>query len=202
MTQSPRRRRQPAFAATLALSITSMLAGLLATPLPAAAHGDEMRLAPAVQARLAEARRATARFHHFAAALAAGYGPQPVIDLQGQACIAQPGEGAMGIHFANGGLFNTLLDDRTPQAMIYEPQADGSLRLVGVEYLVFKAAWDGALAANPGLPARPMLFGRDYHLVGEPNRYGLPAFYALHAWLWQPNPHGLFADWNPNVSCP
>lgn len=188
--------------AALALATAAAFAGLLAAPLPAAAHGDEVRLSPGIQAKLADARRATARFHHFAAALAAGYGPQPVIDLQGKACIDQPGEGAMGIHFVNGGLFNTLLDERTPQALIYEPQADGGLRLVGVEYLVFKAAWDGARVADPKLPARPRLFGQDYHLVNEPNRYGLPAFYALHAWLWQPNPSGLFADWNPSVRCP
>jgi hypothetical protein len=24
------------------------------------------------------------------------------------------------------------------------------------------------------------------------NRYGLPAFYELHAWLWKDNPIGLF----------
>ena len=24
------------------------------------------------------------------------------------------------------------------------------------------------------------------------NRYDLPPFYALHAWIWKPNPSGLF----------
>ena len=47
----------------------------------------------------------------------------------------------------------------------------------------------------------PQLFGRTFALIGEPNRYGLPAFYELHVWLWQPNPSGMFADWNPNVTC-
>ena len=27
-------------------------------------------------------------------------------------------------------------------------------------------------------------------------------FYTLHAWIWQYNPAGLFAHWNPNVTCP
>lgn len=202
MTQFSRLPAPRGFAAALALSTAAILTGLLATPMPAAAHGDEVKLAHGTQAQLAEARRATAAFHHFPAALAAGYGPQPVLDLEGNACIVQPGEGAMGVHYPNGGLFNTLLDARTPQALIYEPQTDGSLRLVGVEYLVFQAAWDGARAADPTLPERPVLFGQTYHLVGEPNRYGLPAFYALHAWLWQPNPKGMFADWNPGVRCP
>ena len=29
-----------------------------------------------------------------------------------------------------------------------------------------------------------------------------PAFYLMHAWVWKPNPAGMFADWNPNVICP
>jgi hypothetical protein len=37
--------------------------------------------------------------------------------------------------------------------------------------------------------------------VGAPNRYGLPAFYELHVWAWKTNPSGMFADWNPRVSC-
>ena len=36
---------------------------------------------------------------------------------------------------------------------------------------------------------------------GAPNRYGLGPFYELHVWAWKPNPHGTFADMNPNVSC-
>jgi hypothetical protein len=36
----------------------------------------------------------------------------------------------------------------------------------------------------------------------NPNRYGLPAFWELHAWVWRHNPNGLFDDWNPRVSCP
>jgi hypothetical protein len=37
--------------------------------------------------------------------------------------------------------------------------------------------------------------------VGSPNRYGMPAFYEMHVWVWKTNPNGVFADWNPNVSC-
>ena len=25
--------------------------------------------------------------------------------------------------------------------------------------------------------------------------------YDLHFWIWQPNPDGMFAAWNPSVSC-
>jgi hypothetical protein len=38
-------------------------------------------------------------------------------------------------------------------------------------------------------------------LAERANRYGIPAFYELHAWLWKLNPRGLFDDWNPRVTC-
>lgn len=38
-------------------------------------------------------------------------------------------------------------------------------------------------------------------LTSAENRYGLPAFYSLHAWVWKANPSGDFAMWNPEVSC-
>ena len=37
--------------------------------------------------------------------------------------------------------------------------------------------------------------------TGAPNRYEIPAFFALHVWLWTSNPSGLFAPFNPRVSC-
>lgn len=38
-------------------------------------------------------------------------------------------------------------------------------------------------------------------LVASGNRYGIPAFYELHAWIWKWNPRGLFDDWNSRVTC-
>jgi hypothetical protein len=171
-------------------------AALLACVLPAAAHGPEADLSAATLAQIADARRATAPFHDLAAAIAAGYGPSPFADAAGITCIDKPGEGAMGIHYVNGGLLTVHISPLAPQALIYEPIPGGTLRLVGAEYIVFKSAWDGAF---PG--KTPMLFDQPFHLVPEGNRYGLPPFYALHLWLWQPNRSGMFADWNPAVRC-
>jgi hypothetical protein len=42
--------------------------------------------------------------------------------------------------------------------------------------------------------------GQLFHYNSSPNRYGIPAFYALHVWVWLHNPHGFFVDWNPKVS--
>jgi hypothetical protein len=46
------------------------------------------------------------------------------------------------------------------------------------------------------------LFGKSFMLVPAPNRFGIPAFYALHAWAWKTNPTGAFEMWNPSVLCP
>jgi hypothetical protein len=110
-------------------------------------------------------------------------------------CVSGPQEGAMGIHFANGGLVGDgKLDVMTPEALLYEPK-DGKLQLVGVEYIVFADAWD----ANHDAP--PVLMGQLFNYSGAPNRFGIPAFYELHVWAWKNNPAGMFADWNPRVSC-
>jgi hypothetical protein len=182
------------------LAATAAAALHLALQTPAIAHdGGETKLSPGVQAQIADVRRATARFHDFNFAIhpnGGGYGGL-VIDLAGKSCIDQPGQGGMGVHYVNGSLFNAQLDPLKPQALIYEPLANGEMRLVGVEYIVLKSVWDGAFAGTT-----PRLFGRNFHLVAAGNRYGLPDFYELHLWLWQPNRSGMFSDWNPAVRCP
>jgi hypothetical protein len=135
-----------------------------------------------------EVRLATRDFHDVGAALAAGYS-------SAGSCVSGPEEGAMGVHFPNGILIGDgALDARRPEILVYE-QRGGRLRLLGVEYVVIADAWH---AQNPG---PPVLMGQHFHYVGSPNRYGLPPFYELHVWAWKHNPHGMFVDWNPRVSC-
>lgn len=168
-------------------------AALLAACGSLAAHGGQAT--GDLRERIAEVRAATAPFADVQAALTAGYAE--LRDAAGIACIEQAGQGAMGIHYVNGALLmDPALDALRPEALVYAPGRDGRLALVGVEYLVFQQAWD-ALHAQP-----PTLFGHPFHLVREPNRYGVPAFYELHLWVWRRNPGGLFNDWNPAVHCP
>lgn len=177
--------------ALLAAAVTTAFA------VPSFARDSETTLSPSAQADLGDARRATAPFVDINLAInAGGYGPAPFADAQGITCIAnaQPRKGAMGIHYVNGSLLDGALDPKRPEALIYEPMPDGSLRLVGVEYIVFASAWS---SNKP-----PRLYGQDFHPTPEGNRYGIPAFYALHVWMWEPNRSGLFADWNPAVRCP
>jgi hypothetical protein len=154
-------------------------------------------VAAAGGAQLSAAVRATARYHDLDAATAAGYGL--FVDAAGIACIANPPLGTMGIHYVNGSFVGDAVVDATgPEALVYEPQRDGGRKLVAVEYIVFQAVWEGAHGTGA---AAPSLFGEHFHLVPAPNRYGIPAFYELHVWLWKPNPSGMFFEWNPRVSC-
>ncbi|HEY3522859.1 MAG TPA: hypothetical protein VGK63_04085 [Candidatus Limnocylindrales bacterium] len=151
--------------------------------------------AAADQSGLAGLRNATAPFHDVDAARAAGYTVQ-IFDLAGITCIADPGgAGTMGIHFLNPSLFDDTVNATSPELVIYVPGDHGRLKLVAVEYLVLQADWD-AVNTSP-----PSLFGEEFHLTPAGNRYGLPAFYELHAWVWHPNPSGMFHEWNPTVSC-
>ena len=168
------------------------LAALLALQTPAFGHGDASESAEEIQHLINKVRRATHRFNDVQAAIDAGY--TKFGDMNGD-CVAQPGQGAMGIHYLNGGLIDAVLDPLHPEAVMYEPQKNGKLELVGVEYIVFQDAWD-ALHPQP-----PVLFGHPFHLVRAPNRYNVPAFYELHLWVWQHNRNGIFNDWNPAVHC-
>jgi hypothetical protein len=149
--------------------------------------------AAAESSGLSAARAGTARYHNIDAALAAHYG---LFTAQGIACIDNPGVGGMGIHYVNLDLVEKgAINPATPQALVYEPQANGRPRLVAVEYIAFQKPWDEAHSS------RPSLFGHEFELVKAGNRYGIPAFYELHAWLWKNNPRGMFEDWNPLVRC-
>lgn len=155
------------------------------------------------QANVSAARAATASFHKLSAAQAAGYTVE-VADLAGVTCIEDADmSGTMGVHYLNLDLAPELVDPTvagsvqatTPEILVYEPGPNGQLRLVALEYLVLRANWDGDHAE------RPSLFGREFDLTLAGNRYGLPDFYSLHAWIWSPNPIDMFAPFNPRVSC-
>jgi hypothetical protein len=166
--------------ALCALSILAPLA------LPAAA-GEHEQPTPLID----KVRGATARFININNAIAEGFVPATP-------CVSGPDTGAMGVHLVYPSRLNTVvLDPTKPQALIYEPMANGAMRLVGVEFIVLEGVW---AASNPP-PAVPALDGNLMNLVGAPNRFGLPAFYELHVWAWEQNPKGSYADWNTNVTC-
>jgi hypothetical protein len=134
-------------------------------------------------------RESTERFQDVSQAQREGY-------LQ-FGCVTGPDSGAMGLHYVNGPLVGSgVIDAASPQIVIYEPMANGGLKLIGADYLVLADMWN---AQHPDGP--PQLMGQLFHYFESPNRFGLPAFYTLHVWAWKDNPNGAFVNWHPNVSC-
>jgi hypothetical protein len=98
----------------------------------------------------------------------------------------------MDVEFINASLFGKEVNAETPEALMYEPNKDGRMRLIGAEYITFAADL---------IEEVPTMEGHLFHHVCAPNRYGTPAFHELHVWAWRDNPGGTFSDWNAHVSC-
>jgi hypothetical protein len=141
------------------------------------------------------ARSATHTFVHPGAAKKAGYGLFK--DVKGIACIDMKGMGGMGVHYVNGARVDGKIQLRHPEALVYRFTGNGHLKLSALEYLVTRQAWR---VDHP--TGRPELFGHRFNLTQKGNRFGLPTFFSLHAWVWDANPAGQFAMFNPKVNCP
>jgi hypothetical protein len=174
----------------LALVALSLVAAAVAVPsIVGLASADDHSMT-------AVAAAATARFHNLDAANAAGWNVV-VKDKAGLICIDNQPIGGMGVHYANPSLlFDANLDPTQPEALVYAPNADGKPKLAALEYIVFDGAWKAAGHTDP-----PSLFGQQFALSPDGNRFGIPAFWSLHVWIWRPNSAGLFEPWNPSVHC-
>lgn len=163
-----------------------------------------------------EVLAATERFRDVNVALAEGFIPDPsgmcvTAEMEGRPAE----EGAMGIHYIRPDLLgiagppdarvngtSTHTDFASPAILLYEPQANGSLELVGVENLVFVEAW-----TNAGNAAPPTFHGATYkHMFDDPGTdsdeaHGFEPHYDLHIWLYRDNPLGIFTPMNPAVTC-
>jgi hypothetical protein len=131
--------------------------------------------------KLAALKSSTSRYHDFAAAQADGY------TVQVTGCMQDAASGGMGYHYAKGDLIDGQVIEARPEVLLYEPQGQGKPRLVGVEFIIPFDAWTGADA--------PVLYGQSFA------RNLTFKVWALHVWVWRNNPTGVFADWNPAVSC-
>lgn len=169
-------------------ALTALLAACSAEPTamrsartmdPAGIEGTR-GLDASVERDLATLRRVTAPFHDFATARAAGWSAQIT------PCMDMP-TGGMGFHYGNPTYIDGAVSVDKPELLLYEPEKNGQMRLVAVEYIVPFTEWSA--------PQPPRLFGLDF----KPN--DTFQVWALHAWVWKHNPSGMFADWNPEVSC-
>lgn len=121
------------------------------------------------------------RFRTFSESQTAGY------TTQYPAGCAQSENGAQGFHYLNKDLVDANVELLRPELVMYEPQPNGELRLIGVDYVVPFTAWTS--------PNAPVLLGMPF-MRNEPL-----GVWALHIWAFRENPRGMFAMWNPNASC-
>ena len=167
-----------------------------ATLVATAAFAGDGALPPELQA----VRSAVARYHSFEQAERDGYTIRA-----GEPCVVSPGRpgsgpNAMGVHANNLALMfdDGTIDPLQPEILLYLPNEQGQLKLVGVEY--WKADADQSLATSDD---RPSLFGQPFDgpMPGHGN-WGMPIHYDLHVWVAEENPSGAFAQFNPAIACP
>ena len=172
--------------------ITIIVALALVATLAGVAYAATGTTDPQVLRDLAKVRQATAKYHDVNVALADGF-------IRTPHCIAEPGLGGMGIHFINPArLMDPAVNILEPEILLYVESGNG-LKLLGVEYFQGIGAPDTPIP-NPAPPAA-VIFGRPLDGPMDAHEPGQPPHYDLHAWVWQSNPSGVFAPFNPNVSC-
>ncbi len=165
----------------LATATIALAAACSSAPSDAHDHADDGELTAAQKQAVEQVSNATARFRDIAVARTAGYTSQ-----YPPGCAQSP-DGAQAFHYLNPALVDATVELLRPELLVYEPQPDGSLQLIGVDYVVPLDAWT---TDQP-----PTLLGVPF-LRNEPL-----GVWALHIWAWRPNPSGMFAAWNPKVSC-
>ncbi len=164
---------------------------------------------------LGAVRAAVEKYKDVRVALADGYIPDPGGHCVTAAAEGLPAEwGAMGIHYLNPALLklgppgervdgeSTHTDWMQPAILLYEPQSDTTLELVGVENLVWQASWAAA-----GHDAPPELNGRVWDAMADDpatpgdEAHGFTPHYDQHIWLFRDNPLGELMPFNPDASC-
>jgi hypothetical protein len=141
-------------------------------------------------AELQQVRAAVAKYHSFTQAQKYGY------TAAGEPCVASP-SGTMGIHAINPPLLaDPGIDPLQPEILLYVRKDNGQMKLVGVEY--WKADADQNLATDND---RPSLFGRGFDGPMPGHNPTMPIHYDLHVWVAENNPSGVFAQFNPALSC-
>lgn len=173
------------------LLLSAFIALLVVLGITGAAYAATGIADPSVLRDLAKVRQATTKYHDVNAALADGF-------IRTPACVSSP-DGGMGIHFINPArLMDPSENILEPEILLYV-ERDGELRLVGVEYFYGIGAPDSPIP-DPA-PTAPVLFGIPFDGPMEAHEPGQPPHYDLHVWVWQTNPSGMFAPFNPNVKC-
>jgi hypothetical protein len=152
--------------------------------------------------QLAAAKSATAKYRDIAVARADGYF---------QVTQFIPG---LGLHMVNLGIPNTTFDPARPQILLYQPQSNGDMRLVGVAYQFqhtnetppagFAGGSDvwhyhNDLCFQKGGSVTIAKDDASCKAVGG-IAFQQQTSWLLHAWIWSPHPSGVFTEYNPVIT--
>lgn len=170
-------------------------------PVPAVTFAELERTAE----ELSAARRATEKYQDVRAAEAAGYR------------AIGPNVPGMGIHYvrqSDPGRFSVT----EPPILLYERDAaaPGSLRLVGVSYLLVAPGDADGQPANPPFPKALASWHKHNNVCVLPDssvsvelsqaqcasrsgRFTAETSWMVHAWIWKDSPAGVFSPTNPLV---
>jgi hypothetical protein len=194
--------------------LTMLIAGAAAFANPPAT-ADPGPASPS-EPTLAQVKAAAEKYRDVRAALADGYIEDPSGMCETADMMGKPAAlGAMGVHYFRPDLLGiagppnprvdgtgTYTDFSKPAVLLYEPEADGSMQLIGVENLVFEKAWTAAGHKKP-----PTFHGIAFdHMVDDPTTtideaHGFMPHFDRHVWVFRDNPNGVFAQYNPNATC-
>jgi hypothetical protein len=197
----------------LAAATGITLAGCSDSAMPTEEHMAEINLANVSQSSasaqaLNDLRRITAPLHDLDAALSRNYSlliETPLTAPDG--CISNMSAGGMGYHYSQ---FDNLGDNTInlldPEFLVYAPQkganngSEARRRLGALEYFIpYSDVWPGP--DDPNFDAAPRT--SDFSSFnGLPDVEMTPTAFngwALHIWLWEPNPDGMMMNFNTAV---
>lgn len=142
---------------------------------PPAHHPKNSSVGAAALVQLEEVREATFRYVDVDAAVADGY-----VDIG----AFVPG---MGWHYVNSDRIDSRFKAERPEILVYaDDPCGGKRRLVAVEYAIPLPL---SRKAPAGFDGRADVWESDEAL----------GLWTLHAWVWEYNPDGVFAPFNPRV---
>jgi hypothetical protein len=175
----------------------------------------EAAAADQLAAEVEAVKKATERFQDVNVAAAEGYLPDPANHCVTAEQEGLPPElGGMGIHYLRPDLLQltateprvdgtgTHTDFGNPSILLYDPQEDGSLVLVGAENLVFKNAWEEAGNSEP-----PTFAGRNWDMMEDDpateadEAHGFAPHYDQHVYFIGNDPAAAVLPFHTAVTC-
>ena len=167
------------------VSVDTTTTGIWQHPVVGASTHQHMNVevTPDIRQALAALHPLFARYHDLDKAMADGY--EFVAP-----CVSDPALGGMGDHYSLNAEIDFGRGDGTyaldkPQYLVYAPQKNGGRRLAALDYTVPYGKWH---SAEP-----PAFFGVPF------TRNDAFGVWMFHIWLFEHNPAGMFANFNPSV---